>query len=394
MAEPKTFLERAEGLIKALGTIVTIVVVFGYPAIYFQLKSYNLPLHVIGYKNVLAAGVIPTLLFVGFFFYGRWVYQEFQKNKSLESILTLAAVGMPLLLLQIIAAIVVVIYGLMWLFFQPVGWFGIPISKSTIINISMIWVGIVLVYQITTDIVPEVKVRTERFFNRIGKRLKTWVITRISKQENQTGNLTISLENETEADVETTKTEKTEQTSEKTETVFSALVGGVLFGIFAYVGYLALMWIIEVRFPGFDQWLKPYKSVLYTVSIAFTFIVVVFFPISAMKDHTTGRILFFGLFGLAFIGLMFVYSTQWYKNIDIRLGGGKPTPINIWVKTQDFPRSVLSRYQRDITADSSYTNWQNGLLLIDNDKEIAITTRDSIWVIIAKDKVVIFERAR
>ena len=80
MGDTKTFSEKAEGLLKLAGAAVGILVVFGYPAIYYQLKRFDLPLHVVDYKNVFYAGIIPTLIFVGFFAYAYWVYLQLQKK--------------------------------------------------------------------------------------------------------------------------------------------------------------------------------------------------------------------------------------------------------------------------------------------------------------------------
>src|SRR5688572_3561055 len=74
--DSKSFLDKTESIIKLLGTAATVVALFGYPAICYQLIQYDLPLQVISYKNILYAGIIPSLFFFIFLLYGYKVSME------------------------------------------------------------------------------------------------------------------------------------------------------------------------------------------------------------------------------------------------------------------------------------------------------------------------------
>lgn len=352
-----------------------IVVVFGYPAIYYQLRSFNLPLHVIGYKNVLYAGVIPTVAFVGFFAYGYWVYQQLQKDKKMESILTIVAVGMPLLLVEVLALLVVLIYAYVWVAARIPILLGARITRNGMIDFSMILIAAVFAYQILIAVFPGMNDAIKKFFSRFTSRFR--------KPKNEPPD-------EDEPGEPKEKPVKKESVADTTP-----LLAGLVFGAMTFLGYLSLMWIIEVRYPGLYARIEPYKPLLFRISVVFSCVVAALFLVSLMRNYIVGRALFFSLIVLAFLGLVYMYSTQWYRKIDIRLGGGKPEPVNIWVKKSDFPEPLLARYGQVLSKDTTaYTNWQNALLLLENEKEFALTTPDSVWVIIPKDKVLLFERVK
>jgi len=396
MAEKKiNFLDKTESILKLLGTAVTVIVIFGYPAIYFHLKSFDLPFHVITYKNVFYAGIIPAIIFAFFFVSGYWVYKQFKNKTGIKSIIFVAAIGAPVFLIEYLGLIFMMLYGMWWLYSRILVLFGVDVTKIGLINFTFISMVAIIVGAVIHVLFPDFFEAIGKFGQRKFKRFYDRYLSKYMVMESEKDNL-IEKEKEIKEAKEETVEEKTENGSDRKSSDGWLILGGSIgIIVFVYLGYLSVIWIIQTRFPTLFSNFDSFKNIFFKLSIFLAVVVVFSLVISNIKKHAIARNVFLFVYGVAFIILVFFYSTRWFSKIDIRLGGGKPVPVNIWIKTTDFPKEILLRYRQTTIIDTSgYTHWENGLLIMENDKDIVISNKDSVWTIIPKEKILAFEKVR
>jgi glucan phosphoethanolaminetransferase (alkaline phosphatase superfamily) len=311
---------------------------------------------------------------------------------------------MPLFIIEYIAAVIMLLYYMFWVYSRPVTLFGVKISSAGLLNFTLIFIVVCLLYLLIHALFPGLTRPLNKLFDNIRKHTKSGSKNKPVEEPLQPLQPPQSPQPQTpEVIPEATPgialpelNAQPDAKPKKKNDSRSTVIGIVALVAIPYLGYLSLIKIFETAFPGALPSFNAFKPLLLRLTIAISILLVILVPLSVMKNRILARGIFFAFYSLTFIGLVYLYSTQWYKKIDFRLGGGRPVPINIWIKKADFPEQISMRHaSTDLSlADSSYTNWKNSRLLIENDHEIAIIAQDSTWVIIPKDKILLFERVR
>lgn len=345
-------LTTLEDFLKVSAAGLGMVAAMGIPAVYVNFTRYGLPTHFMSNEQFLRAGILPTVFLVVVGIYVYYVLREYKSNKgTFRSVAMLIFLSVPFVIIPLItlligalSLILLYIWAILWTFgalFSVL--FNITVASRTLLYISpFVLLTFVIIYLLLQFTYMKWKDKKGIF----------WNVLRMSyKYINRTKNITTNDKEGKETNGAkniTTNVEKGEErkTPGKNKDEWSKIL------IWLPPTILALLILVLYAFKAviyiWDPKLSPMVShkFIFLFGVGNSIIYFAFILLIASLEclgSTERRIRSKGIFIIVsivtftYITSVAFYSYFFYPRMSYGLGGGKPTPINIWIDENDFP---------------------------------------------------------
>lgn len=349
-AQPVGIVGQFENILKILTGAVSLVTAIGFPAVAIHLVTYGVPVRTASYDFIFSAGLLPAFVLVVMVAYA-YVASKIVANAGVRGLLTasLLPVFLPALLVLIagtMAYVILLFWAMLWtLAWVLRSWSGRLISNQTLLVVSAVGIGAIWALYLLA-------MATRRYWGHRSGRFWRWLAgvldsssaadSSLSKKQRDTPSASEGqrAEGSTLSPTDASPPEKT--------TSWSALAIGLVFIPISILVLYSIRGVLYVWDPRLGAFL-PHRYIFYTsivFGLLFTLLMFLMMTLeisrsASDRSRTPSRSM---IATVVLASLLFeaAYSTWAYPRLYSGLGGGRPTPVTVWLKTDDSLADILS----------------------------------------------------
>jgi hypothetical protein len=348
--QPVGILDQFENVLKLVTGAVGLVAAIGFPAVAVHLVSFGVPVGRADYDFILRAGVLPALVLIVMVAYA-YAASRVVAHAGVGGLLTahLLPVFVPILLVLfagLFAYVVLFIWGVLWsLVWMLHGWKGVSIGNRTLLLIAGALVtalyGIYGLLFVTRRFWADRPGRSWRVLGQIVDSMDSGE-ARVRRERARTGVAQVP-------GTSSPSTSEATSTPAKNESSSWEWVIGLAF---IPVSLLVLYSIKGVMYVWEPSWgaLLPHRYIIYASILLGVLFTLLMLGVSTL-DHANAAAAgkpkgpsWAMVVTVALAYVIFEVSYCWwgYPCLYAGLGGGRPTPVTIWLKSDDGVADILA----------------------------------------------------
>jgi hypothetical protein len=357
---PSSLWSRTENVLKTVTAGVGLVAAIGFPAVAVQLFRFGVPTAAYTYEQVLRAGILPAAVLVILAAYavaGAKVVATsgWRRFFGLHSLLLLPLMvpAFIVLLLGVVAYLVLCLWALLWVVVQGAGFVAeVAVSNRTLLQISAIVLAVTGVLFLTALVL-------QKHVPVVGRLLGAFARSSDSNRRVQP------------------PAQEAAPTSLATPRIEWFGLAMLLIAPLVYVYALwAVAYIWDPALTGAVRHLYLMSGALTIGALLDAFYIgtTQFARRGAGDAAPSSRRMLVGAVAIVYVIFEASYAAWWYPRLPAGFGGGKPSPITLWLKGDDPGGDIASALARITAAPSRGMTRVDGAYILSEAADRVILT--------------------